>query len=78
MAAAAPTSPPPAKRPGIIERGALYTLDEVKLRTGWSKHALRTARRVGLVVRYFGNRAFISGDSICDFVAQHGKDSQAG
>lgn len=64
------------RSPGVIERGSLYTLSEVQSRTGWSKHALRAARRAGLPVKYVGGRAFLTGDSILEFVVNHGKDTK--
>jgi hypothetical protein len=38
--------------PGLITADTLYTLHELKLRLGLGTHAMRSARRSGLKVRY--------------------------
>ncbi|MFV0443670.1 MAG: hypothetical protein ACK5Q5_08880 [Planctomycetaceae bacterium] len=56
------TSTAAISRPGVIERGAVYSLDEFLLRTGLSTAAYKQARRAGLRVRRAHKRAFIIGD----------------
>lgn len=51
---------------GAIKRGEFYQLGTFKGKTGWGTHAMRTARRNGLRVRYLGGRAFVHAD---DFFA---------
>lgn len=61
---------------GEILPGSLYRFTEACRRLGWSSTAARTARRRGLPVRYFGNRAYISGDALIKFVLENGKTSK--
>ena len=64
--------------PGTIEPGTLYTLDEAKRRTGWSTHAFRTARRLGLRVMYCQGRAYVFGRELIRHIEENGKDSKDG
>ena len=52
---------------GTIEPGVIYCLEEFKNRAGWSKHAMRTARRRGLRVIYTAGRAYVRGDDALDY-----------
>ncbi len=63
---------------GQIMADSLYTLDELKSRLGLGSHAMRTARRSGLRVRYVGRRAFVLGRDVLEFVEQTGKVSKQG
>ena len=51
---------------GPIQPGTLYPLPAFKRITGFGNHAMRTARRNGLRVRYLSGRAFVHSD---DFYA---------
>jgi hypothetical protein len=53
-------------RTNAIEPGLFYGIEEFKRQTRWGAHAMRTARRNGLRVRYLGGRAFVHAD---DFFA---------
>lgn len=64
---------PVAQAPGEIVAGRLYTLPELCRRLGWSKAAFRSARRKGLAVRYMAGRGYVEGQTVIDFVMQHGK-----
>ena len=52
---------PRADSPGVIEAGAVYTLDEFQRRLRLGQHAMREARRAGLRVRRIGRRAYVMG-----------------
>lgn len=54
--------------PSSIEADVLYHLEEFKSRLGWSHHAMRTARRSGLKVRYVGGRAYVMGRDFFDYL----------
>lgn len=54
--------------PGVIVKGAVYTLDEIRNRFKWSDSAFREARRKGLKVYRVGRRAYISGDELIRFI----------
>lgn len=58
-------------KPGTIVDGVLYTLEELRQRTGWGARAMREARRDGLPVRYRGGRAFVLGKDVLAFIEQH-------
>lgn len=53
---------------GFVRRGELYTLQTLKVRLGLKDAALRSARRAGLAVRYFGGRGYVLGDDVIAFV----------
>lgn len=55
-----PNRPPDA--PGLIQAGQCYTLAEFRARTGMGEHALRTARRRGLRLRYVGRCGYVLAD----------------
>lgn len=54
--------------PGEIQPGVLYTLPEIKRRSGLGEWALRTARRNGLRVIYTGGRAFVRGSDFIKYL----------
>lgn len=58
--------------PGVIEAGAVYTLEELKRRSGCGSWALRQMRRAGLPVKYLGGRGFIRGEDFISHVASAG------
>jgi len=62
-----------ASSAGVISPRELYTLEEIKRRTGWGDTALRQARKRGLVVWYCGSRAFLWGRDFIDFIKADGK-----
>jgi len=54
--------------PGEVHHSALYRVDELKARMGWSDSALRSARRRGLKVRRDGKRAYILGEDVISYM----------
>ena len=62
--------------PNIIEGHVLYGIEELKARLRWSKHALRTARRAGLNVRYAGGRGYVLGKDAIEYVTTQGKTTK--
>ena len=65
-----------AKQLGEIRPDSLYRLPEAARRLGWSSTAIRTARRKGLAVRYFANRAYVVGQALIDFLMEVGAESR--
>jgi hypothetical protein len=65
------------KNQGTIELGVLYPIEEFKRRTGFGSHAMRTARRNGLKVRYVGGRAFVRGDDFLSYIDKLDADEQS-
>jgi hypothetical protein len=61
-------SVPKAPSAGPIESGSTYSLRDFKLRTGWSNHALRTAKRNGLKVVVAGGMGFVRGADFADYI----------
>ncbi len=61
-----------------IEANVSYPLASFCQITQLGKHALRSARREGLRVRYVGSRAFIDGSDWLDFVRTKGDDAHRG
>ena len=53
---------------GKIEPHCLYKLTEFKQLTGLGAHAMRTARRNGLRVRYLGGKAFVHSDDFFEYL----------
>jgi hypothetical protein len=53
---------------GVISAVELYSLTQLKQRLGWSKHALREARRAGLPIRRFGTRSYVSGRELISWM----------
>ena len=58
---------------GFIEPGVLYRIDEAKRRLGWEETALRTARGKGLKVMYLGNRAYVRGEALIEYIERNSK-----
>jgi len=52
---------------GVINADSLYTLEEIRARMGLGKHALRTARRDGLIVKRIGRRGFVRGSDVLEW-----------
>ena len=50
--------------------GTLYPLPTFQEFTGFGRHAMRTARRQGLRVRYLGGRAFVHADDFFDYLSK--------
>lgn len=63
--------------PCVIEGRVLYGIEELKLRLRWSKHAMRTARKNGLRIRYAGGRGYVLGCDLLDYFDKHAKDTKA-
>ena len=61
---------------GTIEGHVLYALPEFLRRVGWSRHALREARKRGLRVRYAARNGFILGRDFLEYLDQHGRDQK--
>lgn len=66
---------PPVRRPGPrpipaapIRADELYHCDELRRRLGWSKGALRTARRAGLVMIPAGGRLYCVGSDLIAYM----------
>ncbi len=54
--------------PAPIQPGTLYPLQLFKQLTGLGNHAMRTARRQGLKVRYLAGRAFVHSDDFFEYL----------
>jgi hypothetical protein len=63
--------------PGTVEPGVLYQIEEFKRRTGFGSHAMRSARRNGLRVRYLGGRAFVYADDFFTYIDKLDADQQS-
>lgn len=61
------------KKPGEINSGSLYTIDELNDRLGLGKAALRTARREGLIIKKIGRRSYCTGQAILDWFEHSAK-----
>jgi hypothetical protein len=64
------------KQLGEIRPDSLYRFPEAARRLGWSSTAMRTARRRGLTVKYFANRAYVHGEALISFLLANGKDTK--
>jgi hypothetical protein len=64
------------KSPGVIQRDTIYHIEALKQELGWSKHAMRTARRRGLTVIYTAGRAYVRGDDVLAYFDRVAKGSQ--
>lgn len=53
---------------GPIENGVTYSLEDFKARTRWSNHAIRTAKRKGLVVILTGGTGFVRGTDFNNYL----------
>ena len=60
-------------KPGVIERDALYTIDEAADRLRLGKAAFRTARRQSLIVRKIGRRAYVYGGDLIEWFQTEAK-----
>lgn len=58
---------------GEIKADAMYTLEELRSRTGLGLAALRTARRSGLKVRRVGRRGYVLGKDLMAYVEREGR-----
>ncbi len=59
-----------------IQSGTVYPLEAFKRLTGFGNHAMRTARRNGLKVRYVGGRGFVDADDFHAYL--RALDAQSG
>ena len=57
-----------------IEPGTLYPLADFQRRTGWGRHAVRTARGDGLKIHRAGGRAYVLGQDFISFVTAGSED----
>ena len=58
--------------PGIIQKGILYTRNEIKFRMGWKDAAFRKARQNGLETHRRGKCVYVLGEDVIAYVT--GKD----
>jgi len=63
-----PTNPSRSSSVGFISVFELYTLDELKMRMGWTTSSLRSARRNGLRLLGFGKRRYARGRDVIRFL----------
>lgn len=63
---------------GVIEAGAVYTLQELKRRAGVAEWWLRTARRNGLRVIRAGNRGYVRGEDFIGYLDKLGATTEGG
>ena len=61
-----------------IDPDCLYPLPNAKAILGWGAHAMRLARRNGLVVKYIAGRGYVKGSDIIEHIEEHGKTSKDG
>jgi len=57
----------PTAKAGEIRADAIYTLEEIRQRTGLGHAALRTARRNGLAVKRIGRRGYVLGRDLIQY-----------
>ncbi len=60
-----------------IQPGVVYPLADFQQVSKFGKHAMRTARRKGLRVRYVGGRAFVSGDDFISYLDRLDNDGDS-
>ncbi|TWU20911.1 hypothetical protein [Bythopirellula polymerisocia] len=58
---------------GCIRSDAVYSLNHLKEFHNLGAHALREARRNGLLVRKVGRKHFVLGHDWLTYVSEHGK-----
>ena len=58
---------------GEVRADCLYTLEEIQKRLKLGQHAMRQAKRKGLVVRMIGRRGYVLGKDMLEYVEQHAK-----
>lgn len=61
---------------GVIIPDRLYTFQAFERITGIGKAGLRSARRNGLEVRYFGRQGYVLGRTVIDFIVRNGAVSR--
>jgi hypothetical protein len=57
-----------SRSPGVISSLEVYTIEEAKVRLGWSDSALRAAKRKGLRLLACGKRRYVSGKEVIRFL----------
>jgi hypothetical protein len=63
-----PSHPPGANIPGSLLLEAIYTIEELKLRLGWSTATLEAAHCRGLRIRHLGGNGYVIGTDVADFL----------
>jgi hypothetical protein len=63
-----PHQPARLRVPGEVNPAALYRIDELQARMGWTDSSLRAARRRGLIVRRDGKRAYVLGEDVIAYI----------
>lgn len=58
--------------PGVIQKDALYSKNEIKGRMGWTEASFRAARRKGLRTHRVGKRVYVTGVDAIAFVTETG------
>lgn len=58
---------PCSEVPGSILLDAVYTIEELKLRLGWSTATLEAAHCRGLRIRHLGGNGYVIGSDVADF-----------
>jgi len=62
-----PTASNRSDVPGSLLLECLYTLEELKLRLGWSTATLEAAHCRGLRIRHLGGNGYVIGSDVADF-----------
>jgi hypothetical protein len=63
-----PSHPPGANIPGSLLLEAIYTIEELRLRLGWSTATLEAAHCRGLRIRHLGGNGYVIGTDVADFL----------
>ena len=63
-----PDQPARLRVPGEVHPAALYRIDELQARMGWTDSSFRSARRRGLIVRRDGKRAYVLGEDVIAYI----------
>jgi hypothetical protein len=62
-----PPTSPRSEVPGSLLLHAIYTVEELMLRLGWSTATLEAAHCRGLRIRYFGSKGYVLGSDVAAF-----------
>jgi hypothetical protein len=63
-----PSTSPHPEVPGSILLECVYTLEELKLRLGWSTATLEAAHCRGLRIRHLGGSGYVIGTDVAEFL----------
>jgi len=63
-----PSTSPRPEVPGSLLLECVYTLEELKLRLGWSTATLEAAHCRGLRIRHLGGSGYVIGTDVADFL----------